>query len=634
MRRPTSTLLTLVLAGGVIPLGATTLTGPATAADRGKPRPSVVGRFGAPFEQPQGINCLKAKTEAPECKPAAMAMAALPNESVLYYDGLEGMRNVDYNVVLEFSNVAENDQSRVMDLVGRRTPRWSTPRPEDGGANPGGNDDDAEYLPGVPHNNDNLANDGDLFCSDLVFLADGRVLVTGGTNYYLEPGVSGVPYGVTELEGLPNSRIFDQRTKKWTQSGSMHHGRWYPSMVTLGSGKVFVASGVTKLIKPVYPDRPLESGTNVKQTEVYNPRTGKWSENPDRADRSLPLYPRLHLLPNGHVYYDAAGQTFNPAGQSYDEALWNIAASFDPKSKTWKDLGIPTIGGAPLGFRGSGFSVMMPLVPNRSGDYTKATFLSGGGVVGVSPGTYLATDTATLNTVDTTRGDALTSRPTGKLNRPRWYGTGTVLPTGEVYLANGASADEVVLPGSAKPITTAEIYNPKTGQWRDAARQSHGRTYHNTAMLLPDGRVLLGGHAPIATGYAFQTDAGHEAIGLSKSGHDPSFEIYSPPYLFRGTRPRITRAPAKVRNDSRVTITVKSPSRVKSVRLVRNTSLTHLIDGDQRSVVLDVVKRRGKRITVRVPDSDVLPAGPYMLFANRGSKKGEIPSKATQTFVR
>jgi hypothetical protein len=153
-------------------------------------------------------------------------------------------------------------------------------------------------------------------------------------------------------------------------------------------------------------------------------------------------------------------------------------------------------------------------------------------------------------------------------------------------------------------------------------------------MLLPDGRVLLGGHAPIATAYAFQTDAGHKALGLSKSGHDPSFEIYSPPYLFRGERPEITDAPRKVKNNSRMTLTVDSPTRVTSVRLVRNTSLTHLIDGDQRSVVLDVVERRGNRITVRVPGRNVLPAGPYMLFANRGSEKGAIPSVSTQTFVR
>ena len=44
----------------------------------------------------------------------------------------------------------------------------------------------------------------------------------------------------------------------------------------------------------------------------------------------LPLFPRMHLLPNGHVFYNANGQSFNPFGQSYDEALWNVAASLRP----------------------------------------------------------------------------------------------------------------------------------------------------------------------------------------------------------------------------------------------------------------------------------------------------------------
>ena len=638
MRRPTSTMLALALTGGALPLGASALgsTATATAADPGRPGPSVVGRYGKPFEQPKGINCLKAKTEAPKCKPAAMAMAALPNQSVLYYDGLEGMRNVDYNVVLEFSNVAENDQSRVMELFGRRTPRWSTPTPEDGGANPDGNDANGEYLPGVPHNDDNLATTATCSAPTRSSSPTAASSSTGGTQLLPRAGRQRRALRRDRARGpaqQPDLRPADQEVDPERVDD---HGRWYPDAWSpWPTARCFVASGVTKLIKPVYPDRPLDSGTNVKQTEVYDPHTGQVAREPATAPTG-----RCRCTRGCTCCPTATSTTTRPARRSTPRAsptTRRCGTSRPPttrQSKTWTDLGVPDDRRRPARLPRLGFSVMLPLTPDKSGNYTKATFLSGGGVIGVSPGTYLATDTATLNTVDTARGDALTSRPTGKLNRPRWYGTGIVLPTGEVYLANGASADEVVVPGCGQADHHRRDLRPEDRPWRDAGQQSHGRTYHNTAMLLPDGRVLVGGHAPIATGYSFQTDAGHEAIGLSKSGHDPSFEIYSPPYLFRGTRPRITKAPGKVRNGSRFTLTVKSPSRVKSVRLVRNTSLTHLIDGDQRSVVLDVVKRRGKRITVRVPDRDVLPAGPYMLFANRGSKKGEIPSKATQTFVR
>jgi hypothetical protein len=58
------------------------------------------------------------------------------------------------------------------------------------------------------------------------------------------------------LEGLRNSRIFDPETNTWSQTGEMSFGRWYPTMVTLGDGTTFIASGVRKLIKPIYPDAP------------------------------------------------------------------------------------------------------------------------------------------------------------------------------------------------------------------------------------------------------------------------------------------------------------------------------------------------------------------------------------------
>ena len=218
------------------------------------------------------------------------------------------------------------------------------PTPSDGGANPGGYDNG----PLIPGGNGETNNDGALFCSDLTFLPDGRVLAAGGTAYYQDPEIADTGIGVVELEGLRNARIYDPATNRWQQTGSMNVGRWYPSLVTLGNGKVFVASGVEKLVKPVYPDQPLESCTNVRQSETYDPASGKWQSNGEAGERSLPLFPRLHLLPNGDVYYNAAGQSFNPLGQSYDEALWNIAASYDPDTGRWKDLGIPGLeGGQP-----------------------------------------------------------------------------------------------------------------------------------------------------------------------------------------------------------------------------------------------------------------------------------------------
>ena len=229
------------------------------------------------------------------------------------------------------------------------------------------------------------------------------MLDVGGTHYYQEPGVPGMPeYGVVELEGLTNSRMYDGETNIWKASGEMTYGRWYPSIVTLPDNDVMAFSGVTKLIKPVYPDRPPDSGATSRSPSATTRRPAPWTV--DGGSKSLPLYPRLHLLPNGHVYYDAGGQTFNPAGQAYDEALWNTTSSYDPETQTWTDLGLPAFGPALVGFRGSAFSQMLPLRPNAQGEYDTVQTLSAGGVYGVSPGTYVGTDTSTLNTISLGRG--------------------------------------------------------------------------------------------------------------------------------------------------------------------------------------------------------------------------------------
>ena len=684
------------LLGGL--LGGSTCTSSGSDCD--------VGSFSAPFAEPtiDGVptaeKCLTATDGTKVCKPAAGTIALLRDGRLVYFDALEGTENVNLSIVSDFGVVSVNDQTRVLKLGAGDAPTWTRPSPVDGGANPGGYDATTILPDGILDSSGTSTATGALFCAAVAQLADGRILAVGGSDYYNEPGVDGFPLGVLEIEGLRNARIFNPRNDAWTQTGSMAWGRWYPSLVTLPDGDVFVASGVTKLVKPVYPDQPFQSGRNVVQTETYDVGCGTWSDNGGLAQRSLPTFPRIHLLPNGSVYYNAGGQAFDPFGQGYDQALWNIVGTYDPASKTWSDLAVAgyplqlnqvglsqltsalnptnpslaasllaTLGGlvgsvvtspadlaaklSPLlgfaadprvldaivggGFRGSAASIMLPLGPDASGNYTRAEFLTAGGVVGAyvaaSPGTYLATDLSRIDRVDTAGGTtAYRSRLTGKLVRRRWYGSGVVLPDDSVMMFSGADRDGVALPGLDVPVTVAERFDPKTETWRAMATQHHTRTYHNTALLLPDGRVLVGGHAPISTAYLSDIDL--SSLGFSQGdGRDPSFEIYSPPYVFRSDRPVIQNVPAKAVDVSRgqlYTIATSEPSKIESAVMIRRTAITHLVDGDQRAVVLPIVARGSNYVRVRIPAAAaVVPAGHYMLFIRNTASGGPVPSAST-----
>jgi hypothetical protein len=661
----------VLLGAGLAAAGLAVVPG---AAAQG-PGPAQVGRFLAPFEDQrpeEGAGaCITDADGRKLCKPAAATQAALPDGRILYWDALEGTENLDVSLVIEGGLKQKNARTRLLDLGGG-SPVFTTPTPEDGGANPDG--EPGHPLP-LPNTAGDGVNDGDLFCSDLEFLADGRVIAVGGTNWYNDPAIPGTDLGVIELAGLRNARIFDPATDTWSQSGSMQYERWYPSLVTLPDGRLLVASGVSKLVKPLYPDRPFESGTNVKQLEVYDPTTGNWSTLPDSANRSLPLFPRIHLLPNGHVYYDVAGQSFNPFGQSYDEAFWNLASTFDPATNTWSDLGIPGLGllpnlpdipgvdngdlagiplldGLPLdglpsaggtdidlgaGFRGSTFSIMLPLEPGADGNYSQARFLSAGGTASAalpSPGTYLGTNLSRINTVTidpATGTESLSTEITGAMNAARWYSSGVLLPTGDVMAFSGANVDEVITPGLGQPVRQAEMFDAETNTWVPMATAERPRTYHNTAMLLPDGRVMVAGHAPIPTMYLSNI----EIPGFNPNAdRDPTFEIYEPPYLFRDDRPEITAAPDTVGYGGTIEIETPDAADIDSVVMMRNTTITHLVNADQRAVDLPVVSRTDHSVVVSAPPRpEVAPAGPYLLFLNQSIDGDQVPSVAKQVFV-
>jgi hypothetical protein len=117
----------------------------------------------------------------------------------------------------------------------------------------------------------------DMFCNGAVVLSDGRVLINGGNLVY-DP-----------FRGQPRNSVFDPVTNQFTDIQNMAHGRWYPTVTTLGDGRVMTFSGLNE----------SNGGTNTA-VEIYTIGSG-WSPE-FLAGWTPPLYPRMHLMTDGRVF--------------------------------------------------------------------------------------------------------------------------------------------------------------------------------------------------------------------------------------------------------------------------------------------------------------------------------------------
>ncbi|MFD7878702.1 galactose oxidase-like domain-containing protein [Streptomyces sp. NPDC059766] len=102
-------------------------------------------------------------------------------------------------------------------------------------------------------------------------------------------------------------------------------------------------------------------------------------------------------------------------------------------------------------------------------------------------------------------------------------------------------------------------------------------------------------------------------------------EIYTPPYLYRDVRPSLSGGPRTIARGGTGTFSSRHAAAIRKVRLIRPSASTHVTDVDQRSVALDFTTS-GDRVTVTVPKSrNLVPSGWYMLFVD--DERG-TPSKA------
>jgi hypothetical protein len=111
----------------------------------------------------------------------------------------------------------------------------------------------------------------DVFCSGHAFLGDGRLLVGGGIEEWGHEPDPDHPHG-GNFGGQRACWIYETNVRGWSRAADMNFqpgratggGRWYPTLITLASGRVLAVFG-----HPSQSDFRHRNNT----PEIYNPRS-------------------------------------------------------------------------------------------------------------------------------------------------------------------------------------------------------------------------------------------------------------------------------------------------------------------------------------------------------------------------
>lgn len=477
----------------------------------------------------------------------AIHASLLPTNQILMFGGSE--HNAAQN---ESGNPADLDNSRLFNLTG---------------------DPLIETI---------TSPDTDVFCSGHAYLADGRLLVGGGTK---EWGGEHEGHG-HDLNFLGEHAcwIYHPRARTWDRVHDFNFepgepdggGRWYPTLVTLANGEVLSVAG--------HPFR-TDSRHNNDTPERYSPGGDTWSlltaERLDVGIRSR-YYPRFHLLPDGNVFFVSP---VNDACRIYN-----------PFTGLTVGATIPAAGGGRYNNSWDFPSVLLPLLPTD----------------GYRPRVMICGDTEAkkidLSQVNPTWQDTA-ARTGAAAGRQRRFACSVILPNGEIFVSggiNGGSSD-------TNAVKEGEIYNPgidwNTGQftapdsWTTVDAAEAVRNYHSTALLLPDGRVWVAGSSKNA-------DQGDPSIV-----GELRIEVFKPDYDANPSRPQLSDVPASTGYGQTFDVTISTTAEIRRVAITRCGSVTHAFDGDQRYVGLTFTLLEDNRLRViSPPNSRIAPPGYYLLW--------------------
>ncbi|GJU41513.1 aldehyde oxidase GLOX1-like protein [Tanacetum coccineum] len=374
--------------------------------------------------------------------------------------------------------------------------------------------------------------------------------------------------------------------------------RWYATNHILPDGRQIIIGGRQAFSYEFYP----------KMSTTENAPSLPFLVQTNDPNIENNLYPFVFLYPDGNLFIFAN----------------NRAILFDYSNnlvvKTY-----PTMpDGQPRSYPSTGSAVLLPL-RIKQGIVAEVEVLVCGGA---PKGAFVNANRGIFNGALDTCGrikisDASPQWVMETMPFARVMGDMLLLPNGHVLIINGASAGVAGWELGRNPVLTPVVYQPDKdlgSRFEVQNPSTKPRVYHSTAVLLRDGRVLVGGSNP------------HDKYEFTNVLYptELSLEAFSPSYMdlnSSDTRPRIILPVNNyiIRYGKQVVIvfTVSGTVDTSSIKvtMVSPSFNTHSFSMNQRLLVLDsgVASKimgisRYQVVVTAPPSGNIAPAGNYLLF--------------------
>jgi hypothetical protein len=449
-------------------------------------------------------------------------------------------------------------------------------------------------------------------CGGHTFLPDGRLVVVGGTHI---AKFATSPTGSAREFGLGYGNIFDATTGFVRIPRDFFGGEsWYPTLVRLSDGRLLMYSGYYELEAPTAG--ALLTFNRTMQFYDGRSTSDPWtmlSPSASTPEGTEPAnYTWIYELPTPISFAGKARQLLVMGSGGATFLMNHLDAFADPAARFVARSPRPSPPGS---------------VAAEAATVLLAPYFLDTSKQAYRPGSILAiggsSELATQESVDVYDPYVDQWCPgAAPLGIPRRNSVGVYLPDGNILIVNGQR-----LPPDADPTTmqlVPQVLNPRTGAVARGKPEplSTVRGYHNVAILLPDGRVFVGG--------------GRSAFrGNDEPDERSDAHFYSPYYLGvvpPSDRPRIVGIPEDpiMHYDADYAVDYAN-GEITGAALVGIGAMTHATDFDSRWIELALQgggDRRGTVVLHGPRDGRLAAPGHYMLFLLRKVRNVDVPSVA------